>query len=172
MAPEDRRMTVPCPGHRAAALALLLATFPAFARERSEVPDRYKWNLSDLYPSERAWVQARADLEKRVRRLSEHRGHLGDSAEGLWRGLDAMFTLDRELSRLTVYARSLSDEDTRAARPRQLLQSAEQLAVDFGAASAFVKPEILSLDPAKVRAFQAKDRRLEPYRFFLDDTLP
>jgi oligoendopeptidase F len=164
-------MTMPCPGHRAAALALLLAAFPALARERSEVPDKYTWNLSDLYPSEQAWAQARAELEKRIPRLAEHRGHLGDSAEGLRRGLDAMFTLDRDLSRLTVYARSLSDEDTRAARPRELRQSADQLAVDFGAASAFVKPEILSLDPARVRAFQAQDRKLEPYRFFLDDTL-
>ncbi len=156
---------------RAAALAFMFATSPALAKERSEIPDRYKWNLSDLYPSEQAWSAARADLERRVPRLADHRGHLGDSAEALWQGLDAMFTLDRDLSRLQAYAHALSDEDTRAARPRELRQAAEQLAVDFGAASAFVRPEILSLDPARLRAFQAQERRLEPYRFFLDEVL-
>ena len=125
---------MPCLNRRATALALLLAAPPVLARERSEIPDKYTWNLSDLYPSEQAWVKARADLEERILRLGEHRGHLGDSAEALWRGLDAMFSLDRELSRLTVYARALSDEDTRTARPRELRQSADQLAVDFGAA--------------------------------------
>jgi oligoendopeptidase F len=156
---------------RAAALGLLLAASPAFAKERSQIPEKYKWNLADLFPSEQAWSQARADLAKRIPRLAEHRGHLGDSAEALWRGLDAMFAIDRDLSRLAVYASSLSDEDTRAARPRELRQSSEQLAVDFAAASSFAKPEILALEPARVRAFAAQDRRLEPFRFFLEDTL-
>ena len=157
--------------HRAAALALLLAATPAAARERSQIPDKYKWNLADLYPSEQAWFQAKAELARRIPRLAEHRAHLGDSAAALSRALDAMFGIDRDLSRLTVYAHSLSDEDTRAARPRELRQSADQLGVDFAAASSFVKPEILALDPARVRAFLAQEKGLEPYRFFLEDTL-
>ena len=163
--------TVPRSARSATVLALLVVVGPALAKERSAIPDKYKWNLADLYPSEEAWAQAKADLAKRIPRLAEHRGHLGDSAEALWRGLDALFAMDRDLSRLLVYAHSLSDEDTRAARPRELRQAADQLAVDFTSASSFVKPEILSLDPAKVRSFQAQEKRLEHYRFFLDDVL-
>ena len=65
----------------AAAVALLLSAAPAAAKERSQIPDKYKWNLADLFPSEEAWARARADLAKRIPRLAEHRGHLGDSAE-------------------------------------------------------------------------------------------
>ncbi len=162
---------MPRPGPPVVALVLLLGATPTFAVERSQIPEKYQWNLADLYPSEQAWAQAKADLQKRIPQLSEHRGHLGDSAEALWRGLDAMFAIDRDLSRLAVYAHSLSDEDTRAARPRELRQSADQLAVDFAAASSFVKPELLSLDGAKVRTFQAQEKRLEPYAFFLGDVL-
>ena len=56
-----------------------------------------------------------------------------------------------ELSRLSVYANALSDEDVRAARPREMKQAAEELATAFSAASSWVRPEILTLDPAKVR---------------------
>src|SRR5512144_3147821 len=153
------------------ALALFLAATPAAAKERSQIPDKYKWNLADLYPSEQAWSQAKVDLARRIPRLGEFRGHLGDSAEGLWRALDAMFGIDRDLSRLAVYAHSLSDEDTRAARPRELRQTADQLGVDFAAAASFVKPEILSLGPERVRAFLAQEKRLKAYRFFLEDVL-
>ncbi len=155
----------------AAALALSLAAAPAAARERTEIPEKYKWNLADLYPSVDAWKAARGDLRRRVATLGRHRGHLGDSAEALWKALDDIFGVNRDLSRLSVYASSLSDEDTRAAPPRELRQSAEQLSVDFAAATAFVRPEILALDPARVRGFVAQEKRLGDYRFFLEEVL-
>ena len=106
---------------RSAALMLLLAAAPAAgAKERSEIPDKYKWNLTDLYPSEQAWSQARADLAKRVPQLARHRSHLGDSAQALQRGLDEMFGIDRDLSRLAVYASSVSDEDTLRSEERRV----------------------------------------------------
>ena len=156
---------------RALALVVPLLAAPVSARERSEVPDKYKWNLADLYPSEAAWTKARDALRARLPRLAEHQGHLGDSAESLFRALDAIYGAQLELSRLSVYAEALSDEDTRAARPRELRQAAEQLQVDLGAALAWVRPELLRLDAAKVRGFVEKDPRLAPYRFFLEDTL-
>ena len=36
------------------------------AGERKDVPDKYKWNLADLYPSEAAWTTAKDALAKRV----------------------------------------------------------------------------------------------------------
>ena len=32
--------------------------------ERKDVPDKYKWNLGDLYPSEAAWTKAKDDGEE------------------------------------------------------------------------------------------------------------
>ncbi len=155
----------------AAALALSLSAAPVAATERSEIPEKYRWNLSDLYPSVEAWKAAREDLRRRIAAFDRHRGHLGDSAEALRTALDDMFGVDRDLSRLYVYASSLSDEDTRAAPPRELRQAAELLAVDFAAATAFVRPEILALDPARVRGFLAQEKRLGDYRFFLEEVL-
>jgi oligoendopeptidase F len=50
-------------------------------------------------------------------------------------------------------------------------QEAEQLGVDFGTATSFVRPEILSLGPEKVRAFLAAEKRLGEYRVYLEDVL-
>jgi oligoendopeptidase F len=157
---------------RTVTLALALAAAgPALAAERSQVPEKYTWNLADLYPSEAGWVKAKEDLAKRVPRLADHRGHLGDSAEALHAALSTMFGLDKDLTRLGAYASMLSDQDTREAKPREMRQAARQLAVDFDAAAAWVRPEILALDPAKVRGLVAKDKRLEEYRFYLENVL-
>ena len=40
----------------------LAAAMPGFALERSEVPAKFKWDLTALYPSETAWQNARAAL--------------------------------------------------------------------------------------------------------------
>jgi oligoendopeptidase F len=64
-----------------------------------------------------------------------------------------------------------ADEDTRVAAAREMRQSIEQLAVELDAATSFVRPEILALDPARVRAFVAQEKGLADYRFFLEDVL-
>ncbi len=141
------------------------------AGERKDVPDKYKWNLADLYPSEAAWTTAKDALAQRVPEMAKHRGHLGKSAKDLQAALQTMFELDLALSRLAVYANALSDEDVRAARPREMKQAAEELITTFSAASSWVRPEILTLDPAKVRKWIAQEPKLAPYRVYLEETL-
>ena len=156
-------------------LALLLvglaAALPAAARERSEIPDRYKWNLAELYPSDEAWWAARNELAKRVAVVSSYKGKLGESAEALWRGLDAVFGAEREGERLAVYAYSRTSEDLRVAKTREMTQSVQQLRVEFEAARSYLRPEILAMDPARVRGFLDQDGRLGEYRFFVEDVL-
>jgi oligoendopeptidase F len=153
------------------AAVIIVVEATVVAAERKDIPDKYKWNLTDLYPSDAAWTRGREDLAGRIPALSRHRGRLGLSPEALWGALDGMFGLDRELSRLLVYAQSVSDQDVRAARPREMRQSAERLVTELASASAWVRPEILTLPPAKIRAFVKREPRLGPYRFFLEETL-
>ncbi len=159
---------------RLAALALLAAD-PSAAlaapKERSEIPDKYRWNLADLYPSDAAWAEARDALATRIPTLARHQGHLGEGAEALRSALDDLYALRLDAERLFVYASASSDEDTRKAKPLEMKQSAELLGVQLAAAASWVQPEILALDPAKVKGFLAQDPKLAPYRFFLEDTL-
>ncbi len=150
---------------------LSMTAAAAGAGERKDVPDKYKWNLADLYPSEVAWTKAKEALVQRLPELAKQRGHLGRSSKDLLAGLQTMFDLDRDLSRLAVYANSLSDEDVRAARPREMKQAAEELATAFSSACSWVRPELLALDPAKVRKFVAQEPKLAPYRVFVEETL-
>ena len=148
-----------------------MTTAAIAAAQRADIPDKYKWNLADLYPSEAAWTSAKEALQKRLPELAKHRGHLGKSAKDLLAGLQLMFDLDRDLSRLMVYANSRSDEDVREARPREMKQSAEELATAFSAATSWVRPEILAMDPARVHKLLAEEPKLGPYRVYLEETL-
>jgi len=150
---------------------MAMTTSAALAGERKDIPDKYKWNLGDLFPTEAAWTKGKDAFAARLPELAKHKGRLGKGPDEVLATLRLMFDLDLELSRLSVYAASLSDEDVRAARPREMKQSAEELATAFSAATSWVRPELLTVDPAKVRKWIAGTPKLAPYRMYLEETL-
>ena len=157
--------------HAPLLLAAALAALPAAAADRKDIPVKYTWNLADLYPNDAAWTAARDELKKSIAALPNYKGHLGESAEALYKALDAYFGAQLAFDRLYVYASSLSDQDIRASGPRELKLQAQQIGTDLGSATAYIAPEIIALGQQKVRGFVSADKRLAPYGFFLDATL-
>ncbi len=156
-------------------LILIVAVVAAFvtptgATERSQVPDKYKWKTSDLFASEDAWYKSKDVLAAEIQKLAGFQGKLGTSADSFYAAVAAFMNASRDLSRLSVYASMRSDEDTRVSKTREMNQAATDLGVKFAAVSAYLRPEILSLGEARVKAFAA-DKRLAPYMPWLEDIL-
>ncbi|MBI5239074.1 MAG: oligoendopeptidase F [Elusimicrobia bacterium] len=141
------------------------------AAERAQVPEKYKWNTTDLYPDEAAWKKAKDDIAARIPALAAFQGKLGASADAFHSALSFLMALDLDLTRLGTYASMRSDEDTRVSGPREMKSITEDLGVKFAAAVSFLRPEILALGEAKVKGFIKTDQRLEPYAPWLDDIL-
>jgi oligoendopeptidase F len=156
-----------------AGLAIAAVSFTGVAqeRDRTKIEDKYKWNLGDIYPSESAWRSAKDKLAAEIPSLAAFRGKLTSSAAALADALDRMYAYDKELSRLSVYAGSLADQDTRDQPHQGMQQEIVQLAATFGAAAAYVQPEILQADKAKIETFIASEPRLKIYDFYLRDVL-
>jgi oligoendopeptidase F len=157
-----------------AAVLVLAASFTFVAaqeRERSQIPDKYKWDLTALYPDEAAWRQAKDSLARDITTLGQYRGTLGTSSSSLLGALDAMFGMSRRLGRLFTYASLSADEDTRDSARQALRQEMTQLASAFNAEVAFVEPEILKLDRTRITGFVKQQPALKPYQHYLDDIL-
>lgn len=138
-------------------------------RERSAIPERYTWNLADIYPSEAAWRTAKEKIAAELPQLGVHRGTLGGSAAALATALEKMSSLDKEISRLYVYASMLADQDTRDAQHQGMDQEMTQLYASFSAQAAYIEPEILRLPAGTIQKFLAAEPRLGTYRFYLED---
>ena len=80
-----------------------------------------------------------------------------------------MSRLDKELSRLYVYASMVADEDTRVSEPQGMQQEMQQLYANFGAQAAFIEPEVLRVGSATVESFLTAEPRLTPFAFYLRD---
>ena len=99
------------------------------------------------------------------------KGTLGQSPQQLAAGLTLLNDLNKEFSRVYVYAGLIADQDTRVTKYRAMKQEMDQLGSSFGADTAFVEPEILKIDRATIDAYIAKEPKLAPYTFYLHDLL-
>jgi oligoendopeptidase F len=153
------------------ALLVLAATLGAQERDRSKIPDKYKWNLADIYPSDASWRAAREAFAAEIPALEKFKGTLTSSPSALADALDAIYAKNKEFRRLASYASLLADQDTRDSQHQGMRQEMTQVGATFGAAIAFVDPEILNAGKATIDRFVASEPRLRPYRVELDDTL-
>ena len=153
----------------AAALAALAISAAAQQRDRAQIPDRYKWNLADIYPNDAAWRAAKDTLTAELPQLQQYQGKLMASATVLADALEKISALSKELSREYAYASLLADQDTRDSAHQGMRQEMVQTAAAFSAQTAYVEPEILKADPAAIDRFIAAEPRLGVYRFYLGD---
>ena len=153
----------------APAFAALTLQGAAQERQRTDIPEQHTWNLADVYPSVDAWRTAKDKMAAEIPAVGKFVGTLGSSPAALADALDKMYAVDKDLTRLYVYASMLADQDTRDSAHEGMRQQMTQLAATFSAEAAYVEPEILRFPAGTVARFLATEPRLATYRFYLED---
>ncbi len=146
---------------------LLLFTLTAVTKTRDEIPENFKWNLKDLYPSVDVFKQKRSEFSKKIEQLAKYQGKLGDSSKNLKECLDTFFDLHKELDRLMTYVSLRADENLGNSDNQKLKNETFNIARKFAEASSFIEPEIISIGEEKINNFIEQDKGLKLYRLFL-----
>src|SRR5688500_19911055 len=107
----SRLFSRPVPTLTVAAVICMSVLTIGQERDRAKVEDKFKWNLADIYPSLEAWRAEKTKIAAEVPRVRAFAGKLGSSAQTLAEALETSSRLDKELSRLYVYASMLDDEE-------------------------------------------------------------
>ncbi|MCM3879057.1 MAG: oligoendopeptidase F [Vicinamibacterales bacterium] len=151
-------------------LAATSLTALAQERDRAKIPEKYRWDLTQIYASDAAWRAAKDKLQAEIPQLSSFKGRLGTSAETLAGALDRVFAMRKELSRLWTYASCQADQDTRDSEHQGMRQQMTQLDAELEAEASFIEPEILRVSRSALQSFAASQPRLKStYKFYLDD---
>ena len=81
------------------AFALVGLIVPAAAqqRDRASIPEKYKWDLTAIYPSNAAWRAAKEKLEADLPGIRQFRGTLGSSPAALADALERVTALRKTL---------------------------------------------------------------------------
>jgi len=140
-------------------------------RDRAEIDDQYKWDLTDLYPSEDAYQKAKDETVQKFDGILKYKGQLTKSPTLMLEGLDYHYAIYKEMIRLSSYASKKSDLDTRDSKYLAMRQEIGQLFTQYGSKASFIDPEILTMNKKKIDKFLEKEPKLDVYKFYLYDLL-
>ena len=136
--------------------------------QRKDIPAEDKWAIEDIYPTDEAWEQNFARAKGFAEIVSGYKGKLCTDSAKLLEYLRTDDDMTVVLESLINYAQRKNDEDTRESRYQDMVSRLEMLFVEISGASAFVTPEILSIDDETMERFFREQPEMELYRLCID----
>ena len=135
--------------------------------ERSEIAEKDRWAIEDLYPSDEVWTEDLDKLKNLSAELGGFAGKLGQDAGTLLAYAQKTEQAGVLLSNLLNYASRRNDEDTRVAKYQEMNGMAMSAYVAFASATAFETPEIMAIPAETMDRFYEEKPGLERYRRYL-----
>lgn len=154
--------------------SFIVTTVIGFASEgmkkRSEIPDKYKWNLEDIYSAPEKW---NADLNKvlnyYIPKFKNYRGKLSDKNK-LLECLKLRDEMMRIADKVYVYAHMKADENQADNKASEMRSKSETMYAQVSAAVSFIQPELLRLPEKTLKSFM-QDKSFADYKMYLDAVL-
>ena len=139
-------------------------------RDRTEVPERYTWDLSHIYPDWNAWE---SDLGRLQEQMDAYQVLKGTLAEGQQRILEASLLSD-ELGQLAYrvyqYPGLMRSQDTRDNAVQARLEQVRLALAAFRQATAWYTPELLQIPEETMQGWLDETPELAPYRFGIEES--
>ena len=126
-------------------------------KNRKDIPDRDKWKLEDIFPTDEAWEECFFALSERMGRIASYKGRLSDE-DSLYECLTLNTSLSHDISKLYQYARMRRDEDTRVPLYQGMTDRADSLAVRLSSLAVFLTPELARESKERLEELAAKPR--------------
>ncbi|UCF33878.1 MAG: hypothetical protein JSV78_00940, partial [Phycisphaerales bacterium] len=130
---------------------------------RDQIPDKYKWDLTDIYANQQAWEADFTKVEGMIDRLRKLEGTLSVSPQNLLQALQLRDQIGTMISRLVLYAHQSSHLDVGDSKMRAIADRSSTLNVKFGEATAWMEPELLEIPQETVLSWCQSDEHLKMY---------
>ncbi len=135
---------------------------------RSEVPVEQTWDLSSIFTTPTDWEAACRHLEAMLPGLAAYQGLLGESPHKLLDFIQLYQEAGTLMGKINVYANNSYAVDTfnqdSAARNGQ----GRSLLAKFGAATAFLDPELMQIGFPRLRQWMKDNPELAFFSFYVD----
>lgn len=136
---------------------------------RKDIPEKYKWNLGDIFTTPQDWETAFAEFEKNYTQLAQYKGKLADKA-ALLEFLKLSDQTDVKLGQLYCYAYMSYNEDSQDSEKQARYSRVYGLLTKYSALTSFVSPELSSLPDSLLKKYAA-DSDFSDYDVMLKNIL-
>lgn len=137
-------------------------------KERNEIQVEYTWDLTTVFKDDKDFESNFKKVKELTEKASEFKGKMAKDANTFFAAIQASLDAFRLLEKIYVYASMNYDLDTGNAKFQAYNARANSLAAQVESALSFVQPEILSIDPNKIKGFVNEKPENKLYAHYLD----
>ena len=139
------------------------------SRNRQEIPERYKWNLQDIFSDWDAWQKGYETLDAGIDKYAALKGTLAQGPERLLEAFQLSDEVGQLAYRVWYYPSLQHDEDQRDNAVNAKRQQVQILFARLQQAQSWFNPELLKIPLATVREWMDAQQPLRLYRFAIED---
>jgi oligoendopeptidase F len=138
-------------------------------RDRDSIPDRFKWDLTHIFPGWDQWLRAYGELETKIAAYAALQGTLAKGAGHLLAAMKLSDDIGQLTYKVWYFASLKHDEDQRDNQINARRQQVQILFSKASQASAWFNPELLAIPLPTVQQWMKDSPELAVYRFALED---
>lgn len=132
--------------------------------KREQVRKEDTWDLTAMYASEEDWERDIAEAEAIAAELEKREGKVTASAKDLLFVLEQSARAEQKLNLAYSYAERLHDQDQKNTKHQAMSQRMHRIYVECSSKTAFLVPELLSMEDALLEKYLKEEAGLELYR--------
>ena len=130
---------------------------------RSEIDDKYKWDLTKVYPSDEAWEEDLKKVKELSPKFADYKGKLLSSSANLLEAIELSEEINQLFGRLFHYSANSLNTDLKNEKYQAMYQRVRNAAIKSGEYSSYYAPEMLEKDYSVVESFMDSEPKLAVY---------
>lgn len=137
---------------------------------RSEINDKDKWRVNDIYASDEAWESDYKEAVTISETACVYKGKLSKGEDIFYNALKEYYETEYMSERIYVYAFMKYYEDTSNPVYQTMSGKAQLVMIKLSEKYAFLEPEILTISDETMQKY-LKDERIIKYKHIIEDML-
>lgn len=135
---------------------------------RSEIDNKYKWDLSTMYENDEAWENDFNYVKDKLTLVNNYKNSITSSNKNLLEFLRYYLDLDRVYVRLYIYTHLRYYEDITNKKYNEMKNKIEILTKEITTAFSFINSELLKTDFKIIKKYIEENKELKEYEFYLE----
>lgn len=135
--------------------------------KRSEIDNKYKWNMNDFYSDWSEWDRELEELKVMMKEIPQYKGKIKEDSKKFIELIQLEEKMGRLLDKLYVYVYMLKDLDSKDETSSVKLQEIQSVYTEYSVSAAWITPEILEIPQATMEKWIEENPELKDQRFGL-----
>ncbi len=138
---------------------------------RDQVPNEYKWNLTDIYSNYELWNADKAEVNTLLGKIKDQAKSWTSSAKNMLDMFKTSDKLELKLYHLYSYARRQYDMEMSNSTFNQMKGEIQSIYVDASMQLNFMNDDLLKMDEKTLMGYFNEEPNLAPYKFTVEQLL-